>query len=93
MEAQDRIGWTVYDAIDGRPICLGRVTVVGLTYEDASEMTNALNRQDLEIERVGHRLVTQRRCSRGVPPIRAPSLHRCSISLPAEAAPSGLLAR
>ena len=45
----DRTGWTVCDAIEGRPICLGGVALVGLSYEDASEMTDALNRQDLEI--------------------------------------------
>ncbi len=55
----DRIGWTVYDALEGRPICLGGVPLVGLSYEEASEMTNALNRRDLEIEREARRLVLE----------------------------------
>ena len=55
----DRTGWTVCDAIEGRPICLGGVALVGLSYEDASEITDALNRQDLEIERAARRLVTE----------------------------------
>ena len=69
----DRTGWTVYDALDGRPICLGGVALVGLSYEDASEMTNALNRRDLEIERTARRLVLEamQPRSRGLKPLPA----------------------
>src|SRR5215204_569627 len=69
----DRTGWTVYDAIDGRPICLGGVALVGLSYEDASEMTNMHNRQDLEIERAARRLVLEamQLRSRGLKPLPA----------------------
>ena len=55
----DRTGWTVYDIINGRPVCLGGVLLVGLDLDDASEVVNALNRQDLEIERAARRLVTE----------------------------------
>ena len=55
----DRIGWTVYDALEGRPICLGGTPLVGLSFEDADELVRILNRQDLEIEREARRLVLE----------------------------------
>ena len=45
----DRSGWTVYDMLEGRPVCLGGASLVGLTYEDANELVDVLNGQDLEI--------------------------------------------
>ena len=53
----DRAGWTVYDVIEGRPVCLGGVSLVSLSYEDANELVDVLNRQELEIERTARRLV------------------------------------
>ncbi len=55
----DRSGWTVYDVIEGRPVRLGGVALVGISFEDANEMVDALNRQDLEIERAARRLVLE----------------------------------
>ena len=55
----DRIGWTVYGAIESRPVCLGGVSLVGLSFEDANELVDVLNRQDLEIERQARRLVSE----------------------------------
>ena len=55
----DRTGWTVYDVIEGRPVRLGGVALVGVSFEDANDMVDALNRQDLEIERAARRLVLE----------------------------------
>jgi hypothetical protein len=55
----DRTGWTVYDVLEGRPVCLGGVSLVGLSFEDANELVDVLNRQDLEIERQARRLVSE----------------------------------
>ncbi len=55
----DRTGWTVYDVIEGRPVCLDELSLVGLDFEDANELVDALNRQDLEIERTARRLVLE----------------------------------
>ncbi len=55
----DRTGWTVYDVLEGCPVCLGGVSLVGLSYEDANELVDVLNRQDLEIERQARQLVAQ----------------------------------
>ena len=55
----DRTGWTVYDVIEGRPVRLGGVALVGISFEDANEMVDALNRRDLEIERAARRLVLE----------------------------------
>jgi len=48
MALQHRTDWT-YDLIEDPPMYLGGVSVVGLDLDDASEVINALNRQDLEI--------------------------------------------
>ena len=56
----DRTGWTVYDVVEGRPVCLGGVALIGLSDADANEVVDMLNRQDLEIERSARRLVTGR---------------------------------
>ena len=55
----DRTGWTVYDIIEGLPVRLGGVALVGISFEDANEMVDALNRRDLEIERAARRLVLE----------------------------------
>ena len=55
----DRTGWTVYDVLEGRPVCLGGVSLVGLSFEEANELVDVLNRQDLEIERQARQLVAQ----------------------------------
>src|SRR3954452_19795608 len=55
----DRTGWTVYDVLEGRPVCLGGVSLVGLSFEDANEVVDVLNRQDLEIERTARQLVAE----------------------------------
>ena len=55
----DRIGWTVYDVIEGRSVCLGEVSLVGLSFEEANELVDVLNRQDLEIEHQARRLVAE----------------------------------
>ena len=56
----DRTGWMVYDVVEGRPVCLGGVALVGLADEEANEVVDMLNRQDLEIERAARQLVTSR---------------------------------
>ena len=53
----DRVGWTVYDVTDGRTVCLGELPLVGLDQEDANELVDVLNRQDLAIDRAARRLV------------------------------------
>ena len=55
----DRTGWTVYDVLEGRPVCLGGVSLVGLSFEEANELVDVLNRQDLEIERQARQLVAE----------------------------------
>ena len=55
----DRTGWTVYDVLEGRPVCLGGVSLVSLSFEEANELVDVLNRQDLEIERQARRLVLE----------------------------------
>jgi hypothetical protein len=45
--------------LEGRPVCLGGVSLVGLSFEDANELVDVLNRQDLEIERQARRLVSE----------------------------------
>ena len=63
----DRTGWTVYDVVEGRPVCLGGVALKGLSDADANEVVDVLNRQDLEIERSARRLVTSRvQCRSGL---------------------------
>ena len=53
----DRVGWTVYDVTDGRTVSLGELPLVGLDQEDANELVDVLNRQDLAIDRAARRLV------------------------------------
>ena len=55
----DRTGWTVYDVLEDRPVCLGGVALVGLGFEEADELVRVLNRQDLEIERQARQLVAE----------------------------------
>ena len=55
----DRTGWTVYDVLESRPVGLGGVSLVGLSFEEANELVDVLNRQDLEIERQARQLVAQ----------------------------------
>ena len=55
----DRAGWTVYDVTDGWPVCLGGVSLVGLSFEEANELVDVLNRQDLEIDRQARQLVAE----------------------------------
>jgi len=55
----DRTGWAVYDVLEGWPVCLGGVSLVGLSFEEANELVDVLNRQDLEIERTARRLVSE----------------------------------
>ena len=59
----DRTGWTVYDVVENRPVWLGGVCLVGLSYEEANELVDVLNRRDLEIECTARRLVAAA-CSR-----------------------------
>ena len=54
----DRAGWTVHDVLEGWTVCLGGVSLVGLSFEKANEMVDMLNRHDLEIERMARRLVS-----------------------------------
>ena len=52
---------------------LGGVFLLGLSFEDANELMNVLNRQDLEIERTARRLVAEamRPRSQGFKPLPA----------------------
>jgi hypothetical protein len=54
----DRSGWTVYDVLAGWPVCLGGLSLVGLSFEDANELVDMLNRQDREIDRTARQLVS-----------------------------------
>ena len=59
--------------VEDQPVCLGGVFLVGLSFEDANELMNVLNRQDLEIERTARRLVAEamRPRSQGFKPLPA----------------------
>ena len=54
----DRTGWTVHDVLAGWPICLGGLSLVGLSFKDANELVDMLNRQDREIDRTARQLVS-----------------------------------
>ena len=43
---QDRIGWTVYDIWTGEPVALALLVQSGLTYEDALDLAELLNRPE-----------------------------------------------
>jgi hypothetical protein len=58
----DRTGWTVYDVLEGWAVCLGGVSLVGLSFEKANEMVDMLNRHDLEIARTARQLVLAVAC-------------------------------
>ncbi|MCB5177500.1 hypothetical protein [Microvirga lenta] len=47
----DRAGWTVYDVATGRPVILGDVALIGISFEDADSLVNLLNVQDRESAR------------------------------------------
>src|SRR3954447_8213504 len=53
----DRTGWTVYDALESRPVRLGGIILAGLGFEEADDLVRLLNGQELEIQREAHRLV------------------------------------
>ena len=53
----DRTGWTVYDALESRPVRLGGIILAGLGFEEADDLVRIFNRQELEIQREAHRLV------------------------------------
>jgi hypothetical protein len=59
--------------LEDQPVCLGGVFLVGLSFEDANELMDVLNRQDLEIERTARRLVAEamRPRSQGFKPLPA----------------------
>ena len=53
----DRTGWTVYDALESRPVRLGGIILAGLGFEEADDLVRIFNWQELEIQREAHRLV------------------------------------
>jgi hypothetical protein len=63
----DRTGWTVHDVLAGRPICLGGLSLIGLSFEDANELVDMLNRQDREIDRTARQLVSTAAYRRDLP--------------------------
>lgn len=44
---RDALGWTVFDRSTGRPIVLGATTQSGLSWFDADELADRLNRRKL----------------------------------------------
>ena len=55
----DRTGWTVHDVLEGRPVCLAGISLVGLSFEEVNELVDVLNRQELEIELQPRQLVAE----------------------------------
>ena len=55
----DRTGWTVYDALESRPVRLGGIILAGLGFEEADDLVRLLNGQDLDIEREARRRVLE----------------------------------
>src|SRR4051812_33972201 len=53
----DRTGWTVYDALESRPVRLGGIILAGLGFEEAGNLVRLLNGQELEIQREARRRV------------------------------------
>src|SRR3954447_20311783 len=53
----DRTGWTVYDALESRPVRLGGIILAGLGFEEADDLVRIFNRQELEIQREARRRV------------------------------------
>ena len=53
----DRTGWTVYDALESRPVRLGGIILAGLGFEEADDLVRTFNRQELEIQREARRRV------------------------------------
>src|SRR4051794_41967185 len=51
----DRTGWTVYDALESRPVRLGGVILAGLGFEEADSLVRLLNGQELAIQREARR--------------------------------------
>src|SRR3954451_5609317 len=47
----DRTGWTVYDALESRPVRLGGIILAGLGFEGADGLVRLFKGQDLDIER------------------------------------------
>ena len=58
----------------GSPICLGGLSLVGLSFEDANELVDMLNRQDREIDRTARQLVST--TTYGVPKAARPQWSR-----------------
>jgi len=50
-------GWTVYDAINGQPVCLDGTALIDLGFEEADGLTRLLNWQECEIQHAARRLV------------------------------------
>ena len=53
----DRTGWTVYDALESRPVRLGGIILAGLGFEEDDSLVRLLNGQEREIQREAYRLV------------------------------------
>ena len=50
-------GWTVYDAINGQPVCLDGTALIDLAFEEADGLARLLNWQEREIQHAARRLV------------------------------------
>ena len=53
----DRTGWTVYDALESRPVRLGGIILAGLGFEEDDSLVRLLNGQELAIQREARRRV------------------------------------
>jgi len=53
----DRTGWTVYDALESRPVRLGGIILAGLGFEEDDSLVLLLNGQEREIQREARRRV------------------------------------
>src|SRR3954471_24838666 len=47
----DRTGWTVYDALESRPVRLGGIILAGLGFAEDDSLVRLLNGQELAIQR------------------------------------------
>jgi len=70
----DRTGWTVYDALESRPVRLGGIILAGLGFEEDDSLVRLLNGQELAIQREARRrvlaVVPQGPCPAPTPRVR-----------------------
>ena len=78
---RDRTGWTVYDALESRPVRLGGIILAGLGFEEADDLVRLLNGQELAIQREAHRLILKA-VPRGAPQPTTPRVREAARARP-----------